>query len=126
MARFMAEKLPAHWLFVPSKRQVRELLAELGTDVRLVELYGTGYSRAPDRLSLGFVESRVVEGRWCFYLRLWGVKEAVAGPVREKATAVALAEIRRYVRECTSQPPTDVSKPAQLLLALRLGPEEIR
>ncbi len=85
-----AKKLPPHWLFVPSKRQVRELLAELGADVRLVEFYGTGYGRNPDRLSLGLVESRVVGGGWCFYLHLWGVREAVAGRVREELAAAAL------------------------------------
>ena len=106
VAKFLLEKLPPHWLFVPSKRQVRELLAGLGADVRLVELYGTGYGRSADRVSLGFVESRVVGGGWYFYLHLWGVREAVAGPVREELAAAALAEIRRYVLECAGQLPS--------------------
>lgn len=36
MPRFVVKKLPPQWLFLPSKRQVRELLTELGADVRLV------------------------------------------------------------------------------------------
>jgi len=72
MPMFVLEKLPPHWVFVPSKRRVRELLADLDADVRWVEFYGTGYGRSTDRLSIGFVESRVVEGSWCFYLHLWG------------------------------------------------------
>jgi hypothetical protein len=119
------EKLPPHWLFVPSKRQVREVLAELAADVRLVEFYGTGYGRSPDRLSLGFVESRVVGGRWCFYLHLWGVREAVAGPVRNELAAAALAEIGRYIRGCAGQPPADIVKPAQLYLSFRVEAGEV-
>jgi len=124
--KFVIEKLPPHWLFVPSKRQVRELLTELGADVRLVEFYGTGYGRSPDRLSLGFVESRVVDGGWRFYLRLWGVPEAVAGPVREELAAAALAEVGRYIRECAGQAPAAVVKPAQLYLSFRVEAGEVR
>jgi hypothetical protein len=126
MPRFILEKLPPHWLFVPSKRQVRELLAELDADVRWVEFYGTAYGRSTDRLSIGFVESRVVEGSWCFYLHLWGVRESVAGPVREALAAAALAEIGQYVRTCASAPPSDVVKPAQLSLSFRIGPDELQ
>jgi hypothetical protein len=49
MAKFAVEKLPAHWLFVPSKRQVWQLLAELGIDMRLVEFYGPEYNRKAER-----------------------------------------------------------------------------
>lgn len=126
MPKFVVEKLPRHWLFVPTKRQVRELLTDLGADVRLVELYGTGYGRSVDRFSIGFVESRVVDGGWCFYLHLWGVREAVAGPVREELAAAALAEIGRYIRGCAGQPPADVVKPAQLYLSFRIEAGEVR
>src|SRR5262249_21187674 len=121
MARFVIEKLPAHWLFVPSKRQVRELLDELGVDVRLVEFSGTSYGRMTDRLSLGFVESRVVKGGWCFYLHLWGVREAVASPVREELATAALVEVRQYIRRCASQLPAETIKPAQLSLSFRVS-----
>ena len=126
MPKFVVEKLPAHWLFVPSKRQVRELLAEPGADVRLVEFYGTGYGRNPHRLSLGLVESRVVGGSWCFYLHLWGVREAVAGPVREELADAVLAEIGRYIRGCAGQLPADTVKPAQLYMVFRVEAGEVR
>jgi hypothetical protein len=125
MARFVIEKLPAHWLFVPSKRQMRELMEELGADVRLVEFYGTSYSRMADRLSLGFVESRVVKGSWCFYLHLWGVREALAGPVREELAMAALAKVRQYIRQCASQLPADTIKPAQLSLSFCVNSEGV-
>jgi hypothetical protein len=124
--KFVVEKLPPHWQFVPSKRQVRELLTELGADVRLVEFYGTSYGRNPDRLSFGLVESRVVAGGWCFYVHLQGVREAVARPVREALVAAALAEISRYIRGCTGQPPADTVKPAELELSFRVEADEVR
>jgi hypothetical protein len=124
--KFVLEKLPPHWLFVPSNRQVRGLLAGLGADVRLVEFYGTEYRGHTDRVAIGFVHSRVVEGRWCFYLHLWGVRESGAGPVRNKLAAAALSEIERYLRECESQQPASTVKPEQLYLSFRLEANEVR
>lgn len=126
MPRFVLEKLPAHWIFLPSKRQVRELLAELGSDVRLVEFAGTAHGQSSDRVSIGFIESRVFERCWCFYLRLWGVRDAVAGRVREELAATALAEIRQYLGNRAGMPPADTVKPAQLLLSFRLEGAVVR
>ena len=98
MARFVVQKLPPHWLFLPSRRQVRELLARLEADVRLAEFFGTAYSCTPDRISLGFVESRVVECGWRFYLRLWGIRKAVAGLVQEKLAAAKALDEEWYVK----------------------------
>jgi hypothetical protein len=120
MPKFVLEKLPPHWLFVPSKRQVRDLLAGLDADVRRIEFYGTAYGHSTDRLSIGFVESRVIEGSWWFCLRLWGARESVAGPVREELAAAALAEIEGYIRKCVSAPAADVVKPSQLYLSFRV------
>jgi hypothetical protein len=72
---------------------------------------------------LRFLESRVVEGRWCFSLRLWGVREAAVGTVRDELTTAALAEIGKYNHECISQPPAEIIKPAQLMLNFQVGPE---
>jgi hypothetical protein len=115
MARFVVKKLPAGWLFVPSQRQVRALVADLGADVRRVELFGTAPGRAADRLTLGFIESRVADAGWRFYLRLWGVPEAVAGPVRGQLAAAVLAEAGRFIRGRAGRPP------GQLALAFRLA-----
>jgi hypothetical protein len=126
MAQFVLEKLPPHWLFVPSKRQVRNLLAELDADVRLVEFYGTAYGHSTDRLSLGLVESRVIEGSWCFYLHIWGVRESVAGPVREEIATAALAEMGRFVSKYVSGQAAGTVKPAQLYLSFRVESGEVR
>ncbi len=126
MPRFVVEKLPPHWLFVPSRRQLKNLIAELAADVRMIELYGTGFGRSPDRVAVGFAESRVVGGCWCFYLHLWGVRKADAGPNQDELAAAALAEIRRYIRACTAQAPADTVKPEQLHLAFRIEGDAVR
>jgi hypothetical protein len=126
MPRFIVEKLPQHWLFVPSKRQLRDMLTRLGANVPLVEFYGTGYGCKADWLSLGFVESRVVEGGWRFYLRHWGVREDAVDPWREGLAEAALAEIECYVSACLSQPPAEVTKPSQLSLTFRLDLDGVR
>ncbi len=121
MPRFVIQKLPPLWRFVPSKRQVRNFLARLNADVRLVEFVGTGWSgSASDRLSLGFVESRVVESRWCFYLRLWGVREAAVGGLRNELAGVALGEMECYIRGRRALPPDVTIKPTQLYLPFRV------
>src|SRR5262245_25327479 len=118
--RFLLKKLPPHWQFVPSKRQVRELLAQLDADMRLVEFFGTGSGQRSDWLSLGFVESRVEQAGWCFYIRLWGIRETTADSAGEKLAETAVADIKKYIRGCLRQPPSAVTKPAQLILSYHL------
>src|SRR4051794_3621988 len=119
MSKYVLKKLPPHWVFVPSKRQIKELLAELSADVRLVEFSGTGSRHGAGRLYLGIVESRLVDGKWCFCLRLRGVRQSVIDPVREQLTAAAAAEIERYIRKRDGQPPAEIIKPEQLYLSFR-------
>jgi hypothetical protein len=125
MPKFVMEKLPPQWVFVPSKRQVKALLAETGADVQRVECYGTSSGRLPARLALGFVESRVVGSGWCFYVRLWGVREAAVESCKNELAQAALAVMERYLRGRISQPPTEVIKPSQLSLSFRLSPEGV-
>jgi hypothetical protein len=125
MTKYVADKLPPHWLFLPTRRQVKAMLSELGADVRLVEFHGTGYGRQPDRVSLGFVEARVIDSGWAFYLRLWGLREPPAEGVSESLATAALAEIGRYIRECVRQKPPDIVKPAQFRLSFRIISDEI-
>jgi hypothetical protein len=125
MPKVAVEKLPPHWLFVPSKRQVRDLLRRLDADVRLVEFHGTHIDRMAGRLCLGYMEARAVDGGWRFYLRVWGVREAAVGPIREEVAGAALAEIERCIRDCLDRPPADIIKPSQLSLSFRVDPDGV-
>lgn len=120
MSRYPGKKLPPHWVYTPSPREVRELLSELVADVRRVEFAGTGGGpSSTGLLLLGYLERRVVDGAWCFYLRLWGVPESAVGDRRADVARAAVHAIRRSVTECLAVPPADVIKPTQLLLWFR-------
>lgn len=126
MAKFVIQKLPPHWVIVPSKRAMRELLRRLGADVRLVEYVGTESWPKATHFSLGFLESRVADGGWRFYLRLWGVRESMVGAYREAAAQAVLAEIERYIHSCIRQRPADVIKPAQLYLSFEIKDGDVQ
>ena len=97
MSRFPGKKLPPHWVYVPSRREIRGLLREITADVRYVEFDGTGRGRSSVGLLLGYLERRVADGRWCFYLRLWGAPESAVGERRAELAQAALGTIRQSV-----------------------------
>jgi hypothetical protein len=126
MAKVELRKLPPHWIYVPSRRHTRALLDRLGADVRAVVYQGTASRPVAAWLSLGFVEARVVEGAWCFYLRFWGLPEALAGPVREGLSDSALGEVERFIGACLATRPDETAKPTQLHLSFALEDGAIR
>jgi hypothetical protein len=120
VSRFPGKKLPPHWVYVPSRREVRDLLRGIAADVRRVDFAGTGFGPSSVGLLLGYLERRVADEAWCFYLRLWGVPEsAVEGRSRELARA-AIHAIERSVAECLAAPASDVVQPTQLLLRFQV------
>ena len=119
MTRFLMRKLPPHWLFVPSKRQLQKVLDRLGADLCVVEFGRTGASESLDRISIGFLEARTVNDRWCFYLRLWGVREALIGPLLKELSVVAADEIEHFIRARLCQPPSADVDPSQFHLVFR-------
>ena len=123
MSRFPGKKLPSGWVYVPSRREVRELVQQSPGDFRRVDLAGTGSRMRSVGLLLGYVERRVAEGAWCFYLRLWGVPESTVGDHGDDLASAALAVIEVSVAECLACPPADVVKPTQLLLWFAVGSE---
>lgn len=116
MSRFPGKKLPPHWLYVPSRREVRDLVRRSPGDFRHVEFAGTGNGPSSVGLLLGYLERRVAGGAWCFYLRLSGVPEAAVGDHRAELASAVLAAIEGSVAECLASPPAEVTKPTQLLL----------
>lgn len=122
MSRYPGKKLPPHWVYIPSPREVRESLGDLAADVRRVEFAGTGSGpNAAGRLLLGYLERRVVDGAWGFYLRLWGVPESAAGDRRADLARAAINAIGRSAAECLAVPAAEAIKPTQLLLWFQVG-----
>lgn len=124
MSRFPGKKLPPHWVYVPSRREVRGLLRDLAADVRRVEFDGTG-SGPSSGLLLGYLERRVASGAWCFYLRLWGAPESAVGERRDELARAALGAIAQSVAECLASPPAEVVKPTQLLVWFAAGADGV-
>ena len=125
MSRFPGKKLPSGWVYVPSWREVRGLVNHSPGDFRQVEFIGTGLRPSSDRLLLGYLERRVVDGVWCFCLRLKGVPESAVGTHRSELASTALAAIEGSVAECLARPPTDVIKPTELRLWFTVGAEGV-
>src|SRR5262249_49629523 len=95
-------------------------------DVRAVEHRGTAYRPDESSISLGFLEARVVDGAWRFYLRFWGLPEAQAGPVRESLSNSALTEIPSFIGACLATAPDESVKPTQLHLSFALEDGSIK
>lgn len=125
MSRFSGKKLPPHWVYVPSRREVRNLLRDLGADVRRVEFGGTGSGPSSVGLLLGYLERRVAAGRWCFFLRLWGAPESALGGHRDELARAVLEAIRQSVADCLTHPPAEVIKPTQLLLRFAVDEDRV-
>ncbi len=126
MSRYPGKKLPPHWVYIPSPREVRELLGDLAADVRRVEFTGTGSGPNPvGHLLLGYLERRVVDGAWCFYLRLRGVPESAVGDRHADLARAAINDIRRSAAECLAVPAAEVIKPTQLLLWFQVGSDGV-
>jgi hypothetical protein len=126
MTRVILKKLPPHWSYIPSKRQVRALLDRLEADVRVVEYHGTAYRPRGKWVCLGFLEARVVERAWCFYFRFWGLPDALAGPVRECLSDSALGEAQCFIGACLARRPRETIKPRQLHLSFAVEDGLIR
>ena len=125
MARFVVKNLPPHWIFVPSRRRVRDWIDRLKVDVRCVEYGSTAYKPREEGLLLGFIESRFVDGNYCFYLQFWGLPEGLAGPIREGLSHRVLEEIEKFIRRPMTERPSESGKPTQKTLSFKINGGEI-
>ncbi|HEY1191656.1 MAG TPA: hypothetical protein VGE74_28745 [Gemmata sp.] len=120
MSRFPGKKLPPGWVYVPSRRAVRDSVRRSSADFWRVEFAGTGRGPSDAGLLLGYLERRVAGGMWCFYLCLWGAPESVVAGHREELASSALVAIEASVAACLASPPAGVVEPTQLLLRFAL------
>ena len=125
MVRVGGKKLPPHWIYVPSRRQVRDLLRSINTDVRRVEFNGTGSGHGSVGVLLGYVERRVVDGAWAFSLRLWGVPEADVSDRAAALAQAALAAIQASIEECAASPAAETIQPTQVHLWFEIGEDGV-
>jgi hypothetical protein len=81
-----------------------------------VEFAATGGGPSSVGIRLSYLDPRVVDGAWCFYLRLWGVPESAMAERRDELARAALQEVRQSVAEFLSAPAATVVRPTQLHL----------
>jgi hypothetical protein len=86
-----------------------------------VDFGGTGSGLRSGTLLLGYLERRVVDGAWCFYLQLWGVPEAAVEGQRDELARAAIHVIGHSVVKCLAISAAEVVEPSQLLLWFRIG-----
>ena len=125
MSKFPGKKLPPNWVYVPSRKEIRDLLSGLPADLRCVEFDGTGGCPSPVGLRLGYLEHRVVGDAWCFYLRLWGVPQSAVEGRRAELAQAALYAVGQSVAKCLAVPAAAVVKPTQLHLLFQVGPDGV-
>lgn len=121
VSRYPGKKLPPHWVYVPSPREIRSLLNEFSGGIRRMELGGTGWDcSSSGQLSLGFLERRVVDNTWCFYINISGVRESAVDGRRDEISRAVIKAVRRSIVECSAIPAADWIKPTQLDLWFRI------
>ena len=103
-------RLPPHWSYLVSRRDIKNLLADTPADVRIVDFGGTSKPRYQHCVA-GYVESRVVDRNWCFRLRFHGISDELLAQTQEDLRAVVLADIRNFLGEHGQ--PVDSTAPAR-------------
>jgi len=90
-----------------------------------VEFGGTGSGLSPAGLRLGYLEHRVVDGAWCFYLRLWGLPQSALLGRQAELARLAVDAVKQSVSKCLAIPAAAVVKPTQLHLLFEVGPDGV-
>ena len=67
----------------------------------------------------------MVDGAWCFYLRLWGVPKSAVEGWRGELAQAALHAVRQSVAKCLAVPAAAVVKPTQLHLLFQIGQDGV-
>ncbi len=108
--------LPPNWSYLLSRKTVKQLIADLEIDCRLVEYMGT--SRKPAKItsglySAGSLDARGTETGWCFRLQMWGLPDLVIGDRQAEFSIIIREDIQTFVSDrqqeviATNYPPLD-------------------
>ncbi|PSB59418.1 hypothetical protein [Chamaesiphon polymorphus] len=92
--------LPAHWSYLLSCKVVKQLVADLDIDCRLVQYLGT--SNKPSKItsglySAGGLDARSMETGWCFRLQLWGLPDRILADRQEELSILLQEDIQAFV-----------------------------
>jgi hypothetical protein len=95
------KRLPAHWRYLVSRRQIKEAVADVRESIRMIDFAGTG--ERPCKITgscfAGTCESRFVDTGWCFRLTFQGLPDDVLGDAADDLTLQVLAGVREFLSE---------------------------
>ena len=126
------KNLPPGFVYPLGKRKMRSVATRLGADIRRVDYAGISFGethytswshlQSGDVLStnLGFVEARVVGSSWAFYVELLGLRNSTIADRGDKIKDVVLEDISRFIKAQVKIRPSEVEKPCQLSLHVRI------
>jgi hypothetical protein len=96
--------LPTHWSYLLSRKVVKQLVADLDIDCRLVLYTGTGLK--PSKSTLGYssyyaggLDARGLETGWCFRLQLCGLPDRIVSNQQEELSVFMQEDIRTFVTD---------------------------
>lgn len=110
------KKLPPHWRYLVSRRQIKDAVAGASQRIRTIEFSGTGgkpskvieFSGPGHKLHkvggsyyAGECNARFVGTDWCFRLKFWGIPEDVLGLTTDDLTPKVLAGVGEFLAEHT-------------------------
>ncbi len=96
------KKLPPHWRYLVTKRQIREAVERHQCDVRLIQFAGT--APKPQKITSGLytagnLEARPVDGRWCIRFRFYAFSDGVLELAASDPSVSILDQIDRFLNE---------------------------
>jgi hypothetical protein len=109
------KSLPSHWSYLLSRKVVKQLVADLDIDCRLVQYMGT--LGKPRKSTLGYsyyaggLDARGIEVDWCFRLQLWGLPDRILSDCKEDLIALIQEDIRAFILERKIQVPASAYPP---------------
>ena len=112
--RFEYKKLPKHWQYVLAKRDIKQFLSEIESDIRVVEFLGTGSKPSEIKLrsfQAGDIDAYPLDNEWCYRLRFWGLPEQYLSE-KKQLSEYFINDIRSFINACTQSDTS--SHPSQL------------
>jgi len=127
--KFTYKKLPRYFEYVPSKKDIRELINTIEATILWVDFSGSMYSDTHDRkaeqdpknrhfIHMGIIEARLRRGEWIFRLSFDGIRKKTTGIYRDQVRAKILNEIRTYIQDQQQNNPEMEHKPRAITLAI--------
>ena len=121
--KILPKKLPKHWRYGVTSKQLKQLVCELDVDFRLVKFCGTRRPlllRDEVVLFLGKLNARVQSGHWCYRLQLWGAPENVIGRFLNQVQKAILDDLRATILGQIKDHVDDTIRPLDRHIRFRL------